>query len=186
MILGFALIVAGYSVFYWGIHHFPGVDCPAKDGGAKGCRYSLLDVLGVPQSWGIQKGSPLMIVPGSPPPQGTSSNNPNNSGQNSAGTQSPPPPPNQTQPQAPQNNTTPSNLAPSPTVLNPGQSPPQGTSTLPGSTIPGVFGTPPPASSGGTTPAPSILTPLKTVYCTACCNPSSFLHLFGLCPGCNC
>ena len=48
MILGIGLIVLGYSVLYWGLHHFCGVDCP-QDQHQKGChcRYSLVTLLGL-------------------------------------------------------------------------------------------------------------------------------------------
>lgn len=51
MIFGIGLTVFGYAVFYWGVHHFSGWDCPTKDG----CRYGLLELLGVPKSWKIAK-----------------------------------------------------------------------------------------------------------------------------------
>lgn len=52
MIFGIGLASIGYAIFYWGIHHFPGWDCPTKDG----CRYSLLELLGIPKSWGTMAG----------------------------------------------------------------------------------------------------------------------------------
>jgi hypothetical protein len=51
MIFGIGLAAVGYAIFYWGVHHFPGWDCPTKNG----CRYSLLELLGVPKSWNIPK-----------------------------------------------------------------------------------------------------------------------------------
>lgn len=45
MIFGIGLTVVGYSVFYWGLHHFPGID--------GGKRYSLFELLGVPSTWGL-------------------------------------------------------------------------------------------------------------------------------------
>jgi hypothetical protein len=47
MAVGIALIMSGYSVVYWGIHHFSGVDCPP---GEK-CRHSLFELLGFPSTW---------------------------------------------------------------------------------------------------------------------------------------
>jgi len=60
MILGIGLIVVGYSVLYWGLHHFPGVDCPGEDPHA--CRYSLVTLLGL-DHFGIGKGTPFQFKP---------------------------------------------------------------------------------------------------------------------------
>jgi hypothetical protein len=49
MIFGVGLAAVGYAVFYWGVHHFPGWDCPTGNG----CRYGLLELLGVPKSWNL-------------------------------------------------------------------------------------------------------------------------------------
>jgi hypothetical protein len=49
MIFGIGLAAVGYAIFYWGIHHFPGWDCPTSNG----CRYGMLELLGVPKSWKI-------------------------------------------------------------------------------------------------------------------------------------
>lgn len=48
MIVGIGIGVFGYALFYWGIHHFPGVD--------GGKRYSLVTLLGIPEAWGMTKG----------------------------------------------------------------------------------------------------------------------------------
>lgn len=53
MIFGVGLLVFGYAVFYWGIHHFQGVDCPAINGKAQNCRYSLTQVLGIDKYIGM-------------------------------------------------------------------------------------------------------------------------------------
>lgn len=45
MIGGIALVVGGYAVFYWGLHHFKGVDCPEND--PTHCRHSLFTLLGL-------------------------------------------------------------------------------------------------------------------------------------------
>jgi hypothetical protein len=62
MIFGFALIVFGYAIFYWGIHHFPNVDCPSggKTDANGNCynRVSLVDAIGIPRSWGSNIGMP--------------------------------------------------------------------------------------------------------------------------------
>lgn len=103
MILGFILVAGGYAVFYWGIHHFPGVDCPDNAGGCT-CRYSLFDLLGVPSTWQITKGTPLQLNP--PPPNQTSV----------GGIPNAPEVPNRpTQPQLPNNGNTPQPLNPGPT-----------------------------------------------------------------------
>ena len=60
MVFGIGLAAFGYAVFYWGVHHFPGWDCPTQSG----CRYSLLELLGVPKSWGIAKYSAVGLNPG--------------------------------------------------------------------------------------------------------------------------
>jgi len=51
--IGVAMIVVGYAIFYWGLHHFPGVDCP--EGGSK-CRHSLVTVLGL-DKFGVAHGT---------------------------------------------------------------------------------------------------------------------------------
>ena len=56
MILGIGVGVFGYAVFYWGIHHFPGLD--------GGQRYSLFTLLGIPQAWGLAKGGQVGLTPG--------------------------------------------------------------------------------------------------------------------------
>lgn len=56
MILGIGAGVFGYALFYWGLHHFPGID--------GGQRYSLFTLLGVPQSWGLAKGGEVGLTPG--------------------------------------------------------------------------------------------------------------------------
>jgi cell division septation protein DedD len=88
VIVGYAFVVFGYAVFYWGVHHFPGVDCETQNG----CRYSLWDVMGVPSSWQISHGTPIQINPG---------------GSASASTP--------TQPQTPSNAKTPSSATKTPT-----------------------------------------------------------------------
>jgi len=45
MVLGVGLIVIGYAIFYWGLHHLPNVDCPNKNKNT--CRYSLPQILGL-------------------------------------------------------------------------------------------------------------------------------------------
>jgi hypothetical protein len=45
MIIGIGVTVFGYAVFYWGVHHFPGID--------GGRRYSLFELLGIPEAWGL-------------------------------------------------------------------------------------------------------------------------------------
>lgn len=60
MLLGIWFSAVGYAIFYWGIHHFAGVDCNAKSG----CRISLIDALGIPTGWKIPKGQPFQL--GSP------------------------------------------------------------------------------------------------------------------------
>jgi hypothetical protein len=89
MIFGIILSAAGYSVLYWGIHHFPGWDCPTKTG----CRYSLLELLGVPKKWGIPNYPSVGLTAGQ---------------QQQAGNQG-------TQPQTPENQTTPGSLGSSST-----------------------------------------------------------------------
>lgn len=64
MIFGIILIMFGYSVFYWGIHHFPCWDCPNCDPKNPGCRYSLLELLGVPTSWNMPKYGPVGLTVG--------------------------------------------------------------------------------------------------------------------------
>lgn len=75
MIFGIGLFTIGYAVWYWGLHHFPYVDCPTKNG----CRYSLFDVLGVPPSWGLIHGKPVQMdwqsLPNTDQTQGQSSTN---------------------------------------------------------------------------------------------------------------
>src|SRR5215472_7921960 len=70
MIFGFALVAIGYSIFYWGLHHFNNVDCDT----ATGCRYSLVDLLGFP-SGTIPKGTAVQLTP---PDNSTQKQNPNN------------------------------------------------------------------------------------------------------------
>lgn len=84
MIFGIGLAAVGYSIFYWGVHHFPGWDCPTDNG----CRYSLMELLGVPKSWNLPKNASVGLTPGSPSQQSGS------------------------QPQSPENQTTPSALTP--------------------------------------------------------------------------
>jgi len=72
MIFGFGLIAIGYSIFYWGLHHFQNVDCDTPNG----CRYSLVDLLGIPSGTipkGTQGGVQL-----SPPDNSTQTQTPNN------------------------------------------------------------------------------------------------------------
>ena len=59
---GIALMVFGYAVFYWGLHHFPGVDCPK--GAPNHCRYSLLVLLGINK--GPNKSAGFNIPEGAP------------------------------------------------------------------------------------------------------------------------
>jgi hypothetical protein len=94
MILGIGLAAFGYSIFYWGIHHFPGWDCRTKDG----CRYSLLELLGVPKSWGPMTGQ----VNGMYPSVGLTAGQQAQAGDTGQ----------QTQQQNPENQTTPSALGP--------------------------------------------------------------------------
>lgn len=117
MIMGIVFVVFGYSVFYWGLHHFPGVDCPSSTGDSNSCRVSLWDALGVPSTWGITRGNPVQINTGSnnnpltpnpnnPPgnygcPPGTTRQVNPQSGDTCV------PNSNQTQPQAPSNAKTP-------------------------------------------------------------------------------
>lgn len=61
MILGFALVAVGYSVFYWGIHHYCGVDCSNKD--PCSCRHSLIELLGIPKNWNVPGGKPVFLSP---------------------------------------------------------------------------------------------------------------------------
>jgi hypothetical protein len=69
VIFGFGLVAVGYAVFYWGLHHFKGADCPAPPGtdpnswDGTGCRYSLVDLLGLPTSWGVPHGTPVAFNP---------------------------------------------------------------------------------------------------------------------------
>ena len=56
MIFGIGITVVGYAVFYWGLHHFPGVD--------GGKRYSLFTLLGIPESWGLTPGGQVGLTPG--------------------------------------------------------------------------------------------------------------------------
>lgn len=58
MIAGIGFVIAGYALAYWGLHHFPGADCPE---GPDKCRYSLLDVFGIPNSWGFTRGQPIRL-----------------------------------------------------------------------------------------------------------------------------
>jgi len=74
MIFGVWLSAVGYAIFYWGLHHFPGIDCKSKNG----CRISLIDALGIPSAWNIPKGQPIQIQTPLGPPQ-TQQQNPNNS-----------------------------------------------------------------------------------------------------------
>jgi hypothetical protein len=59
MFLGFIIFIAGYGIFYWGAHHFPGVDCPGPDPNA--CRQSLGTVFGIPASWQLSQGTPIQL-----------------------------------------------------------------------------------------------------------------------------
>lgn len=59
---GVAMIVLGYAVFYWGLHHFPGVDCPCPDTPCPNCRHSLLVILGL-DSFKIPQGAPIQYAP---------------------------------------------------------------------------------------------------------------------------
>lgn len=88
--------MVGYSIFYWGVHHFPGWDCPTKDG----CRYSLLELLGVPKSWNLAGRNPGGFYPEARLTAGQNAQ---------AGDQG-----QQTQPQTPENQTTPNPLTGSP------------------------------------------------------------------------
>jgi hypothetical protein len=54
MIIGISMIVVGYAVFYWGLHHFKGVDCP--DG--QNCHYSVITLLGM-DKFHIPHGAPV-------------------------------------------------------------------------------------------------------------------------------
>jgi len=60
MIFGVILFSVGYSVFYWGLHHYPNID--------GGQRYSLLELLGIPEAWGLwnskQKITGIGLTPG--------------------------------------------------------------------------------------------------------------------------
>jgi hypothetical protein len=56
LIFGIGIGAFGYAVFYWGVHHFPGID--------GGQRYSLFTVLGIPQAWGMSKVGPIGLTPG--------------------------------------------------------------------------------------------------------------------------
>jgi hypothetical protein len=56
LIIGIGAGVFGYAIFYWGLHHFPGVD--------GGQRYSLFTLLGIPTAWGLVKGQPVGLYPG--------------------------------------------------------------------------------------------------------------------------
>jgi hypothetical protein len=92
MIFGIGLAAVGYSIFYWGVHHFPGWDCPTKDG----CRYGLLELLGVPTSWNMvgqtaNRYASVGLTPGAQEQAGNAGS----------------------QPQQPENQTTPSALTPS-------------------------------------------------------------------------
>lgn len=68
MVFGFAFIAVGYSIFYWGLHHFCGLDCPTgkmpngqTNNNPCNCRYSLIDLLGIPRYFGISGGNPLQV-----------------------------------------------------------------------------------------------------------------------------
>lgn len=74
MIFGFVIASFGYAVFYWGVHHFPGWDCPTNNG----CRYSLLELLGVPKTWNIPKYGRVGLTPGGQLIQPNQSQNPEN------------------------------------------------------------------------------------------------------------
>ena len=78
MIFGIVITLAGYSIFYWGVHHFPGWDCNACPPKNDCCRYSLLELLGVPKAWGIAKYSSVGITPGNQPPATTQQQNAEN------------------------------------------------------------------------------------------------------------
>lgn len=56
MILGIGIGVVGYALFYWGLHHFPGID--------DGKRYSLPTLLGIPEAWGIARHGQVGLSPG--------------------------------------------------------------------------------------------------------------------------
>lgn len=56
MIFGIGLGVIGYAIFYWGVHHFPGID--------GGQRYSLFTVLGIPEAWQMSKGGKVGLTAG--------------------------------------------------------------------------------------------------------------------------
>lgn len=56
MILGIGIGVVGYAVFYWGVHHFPGID--------GGKRYSLITLLGIPEAWHVAQGGQVGLTPG--------------------------------------------------------------------------------------------------------------------------
>lgn len=56
MILGIGIGVVGYALFYWGVHHFPGVD--------GGNRYSIITLLGIPEAWGVAKGGQVGLTAG--------------------------------------------------------------------------------------------------------------------------
>jgi hypothetical protein len=60
MFLGFLIFIGGYGIFYWGAHHFPGVDCPNCPSGDC-CRQSLEDVFGIPSAWKISNGWPIKL-----------------------------------------------------------------------------------------------------------------------------
>ena len=74
MIFGLILASFGYSIFYWGVHHFPGWDCPTNNG----CRYSLLELLGVPKSWNMPKYGKVGLTAGGQLIQPNPSQNPEN------------------------------------------------------------------------------------------------------------
>jgi hypothetical protein len=78
MLFGIWLSAAGYAIFYWGIHHFPGVDCKS----AGGCRISLIDALGIPVGWKIPKGQPLQLSAPTGAITQTQPQNPNNENNN--------------------------------------------------------------------------------------------------------
>jgi hypothetical protein len=78
MLFGIWLGSVGYAIFYWGIHHFPGVDCKSDSG----CRISLIDALGIPAKWNIPKGRPVQLGVPTGAITATQQQNPNNNNSN--------------------------------------------------------------------------------------------------------
>jgi hypothetical protein len=62
---GVAMIVLGYAVLYWGLHHFQGLDCPCPPHTkpCPNCRHSLLVILGIDQ---LNQGGKFQIPQGAP------------------------------------------------------------------------------------------------------------------------